>query len=139
MPGVSWVMRGSFLLMGIGSCLLSLSALDDVEQLSVGLQKDGRIVVPTNQVLNPAGKQVTFPGRPVDLALAENGAVLVVKNMRDLLFVDTATGQIKQTLTTPREGGRNREVPGFSVVGLMVREGQIYAPAAETCPHRPPG
>jgi len=32
----------------------------DVTRLKVGLQPDGRIVVPTNQVLAPAGRQFTF-------------------------------------------------------------------------------
>src|SRR6516225_1978266 len=41
------------------------------DDFTVGLQKDGSVVVPTNQVLRPAGKQVTFPGRPVDLVLTE--------------------------------------------------------------------
>src|SRR5258707_456453 len=71
---------------------------DDLDQLRVGLQADGRIVVPTNQILKPAGKQVTFPGRPVDMAPCENGQTLVVKNMQSLVFIDAATGRIKQTL-----------------------------------------
>ena len=45
------------------------SAADERDRLKVGLQPDGRIVVPTNQILQPAGTQVTFPGRPVDLLL----------------------------------------------------------------------
>src|SRR5439155_2956301 len=36
---------------------------DERDRLTVGLQPDGRIVVPTNQILRPAGRQVTFPGR----------------------------------------------------------------------------
>jgi YVTN family beta-propeller protein len=89
---------------------------DERDQLFVGLQKDGRIVVPTNQILKPAGTQVTFPGRPVDLTLAEGGKVLVVKNMRDLLFIDVATGKIRQTLALPK-----KEKVGFSAIGLLAR------------------
>ncbi len=98
-------------------CVLSAAA-DDIDQLKVGPQPDGRIITPTNQVLRPAGRQVTFPGRPVDLALAEDGAVLVVKNMRDLVFIDLAAAKIKQTLTIPKAG--------FGVVGLMVRGDRVY-------------
>jgi YVTN family beta-propeller protein len=90
---------------------------DGQDQLTVGLQPDGRIIVPTNQVLRPAGKQVTFPGRPVDLALAENGRTLVIKNKNDLVFLDVATAAIKQTLTAP---------VGFSAVGLLVRGDDVY-------------
>jgi YVTN family beta-propeller protein len=89
----------------------------DPEDFAVGLQPDGRIVVPTNQVLTPAGKQVTFPGRPVDLVLADDGRTLVVKNLRNLVFLDAATGKVKQTL--PYLGG-------FSVVGLLVQGERVH-------------
>ena len=46
---------------------------DEYDELKVGVQPDGRIVVPTNQILKPAGQQVTFPGRPVDLAWLDEG------------------------------------------------------------------
>src|SRR5438132_4811000 len=97
-------------------CPAALHA-DDLDQLKVGLQPDGRIVTPTNQVLQPAGRQVTFPGRPVDLALTEDGKTLVVKNLRNLVFLDAATGRVQQTLASP---------VGFSVVGLAVWGGYVY-------------
>src|SRR5947207_10044931 len=109
------------------SCLAALLCLcgvavaqappDEQDRLKVGLQPDGRIVVPTNQILKPAGRQVTFPGRPVDLALAGDGQSLVVKNLRGLVFLDPATGQVKQTLASPT---------GFSVVGLAVQGKHVY-------------
>jgi YVTN family beta-propeller protein len=99
-------------------------AADEQDYFKVGVQPDGRIVVPTNQVLSPAGQQITFPGRPVDLAFAEEGRTLVVKNLRSLVFIDTTTGKIKQTLALPT-------VPdskiGFSVVGLLVQDKLVYA------------
>src|SRR5262249_30684156 len=91
---------------------------DEHDTLKIGVQPDGRILVPTNQILKPAGKQVTFPGRPVDLAFADEGKTVVVKNMRDLLFLDAATGDIKRTLELPRFGDKRL---GFSVVGLVVK------------------
>lgn len=95
-----------------------LLGADQQDTLKVGLQPDGSIVVPTNQILKPSGKQITFPGRPVDLALAGNGQVLVVKNDRNLLFLDLPTGKIKQTLPLPAPGGKTRL--GMSIVGLLV-------------------
>jgi YVTN family beta-propeller protein len=96
---------------------------DERDQLKVGVQPDGRIVVPTNQILQPAGKQVTFPGRPVDLLLIDNGKTLVAKNMRDLVFIDTATGTIKQTLALPAAG---KGLSGaFSAVGLVAAGDEI--------------
>jgi YVTN family beta-propeller protein len=100
----------------------------DQEQFHVGVQPDGRIVVPTNQVLDPAGTQVTFPGRPVDLALAADGKLLVVKNTKDLVLIDPVTGRLQQTVSIPRQ---RTKPPGFSVVGLLVSDGSIYASDAE--------
>src|SRR6478752_7418178 len=91
-------------------------AADERDRLKVGLQPDGRIVVPTNQILQPAGKQVTFPGRPVDLLLIEDGKTLVAKNMKDLVFIDPATGAIKQTLPMSASKALSG---GFSAVGLV--------------------
>src|SRR4051794_22046186 len=90
---------------------------DEGDRLKVGPQPDGRIVVPTNQVLKPAGRQVLFPGRPVDLTLIDGGRTLVVKNLKDLVFIDTATGKVEQTLASP---------VGFSVVGLLAQGGRLY-------------
>jgi hypothetical protein len=109
-------------------CLLAVTAAasaDERDRLKVGVQPDGRILVPTNQFLSPAGRQVTFPGRPVDLILIDDGRTLVVKNMRDLLFVDAATGQVRQTLTLPGPSG-SRGV-GFSAVGLLALGDRILA------------
>jgi len=105
--------------MALGAGLFSPLARgeDERDRLKVGRQADGRIVVPTNQILSPAGTQVHFPGRPVDLALGDDGATLIVKNLNNLLFIDVATAKIKQTLASP---------VGFSVTGLVVHEGWVY-------------
>lgn len=110
--------------------LVAISPLcaDERDTLRVGVQPDGRIVVPTNQILNPAGKQVTFPGRPVDLAFIDDGKTVVVKNMRDLVFLDAMSGEIKQTLELPKLGNARL---GFSVVGLAARGDRIYASEAK--------
>jgi YVTN family beta-propeller protein len=101
---------------------------DELDTLKVGEQPDDRIVVPTNQILQPAGRQITFPGRPVDLALVEDGRVLVVKNDRSLNFIDLATGKVRQTIAFLPIGDPK---PGFSVVGLAVHGGRIYASDAQ--------
>src|SRR6516162_5243457 len=104
------------------SCFLFLfwaNGSDKISPFHVGLQADGRIVVPTNQVLTPSGVQVVFPGRPVDMALAEEGRVLVVKNMADLVFIDVASARIKQTLKLPSKKAKEDPDPGFSVVGIL--------------------
>src|SRR5439155_1713358 len=99
----------------------------DQEQFHVGVQPDGRIVFPTNQVLEPAGTQITFPDRPVDLALAD-GKLLVVKNSKDLVLIDPVTGRLRQTVSIPRQ---RTKPPGFSVVGLLISGGSLYTSVVE--------
>jgi YVTN family beta-propeller protein len=69
-------------------------ATEPYERLRVGPLENGRIVVPTNQVLSPAGRQVIVDGRPTDLALSPNGRWLAVLNMREVMLVDVETGQV---------------------------------------------
>jgi YVTN family beta-propeller protein len=105
--------------------LLTAVTADERDRLKVGHQPDGRIVVPTNQILSPAGRQVTFPGRPVDLLVIDGGRTLVAKNMRDLVFIDTATGAVKQTLTLP--AAAKGLAGAFSANGLAVNGSRVYA------------
>src|SRR5262249_30221337 len=136
------------LCVALGSCCslpaLLAGAADDGERLKVGVQPDGRIVVPTNQVLKPAGTQITFPGRPVDLALCDEGRTVVAKNMKSLVFIDVATAKIKQTLELPDvpyrafnpiaamkkpidPDAKGHHFPdGFSVVGLRVDGDRVF-------------
>ncbi|HLJ11270.1 MAG TPA: bifunctional YncE family protein/alkaline phosphatase family protein [Planctomycetaceae bacterium] len=60
----------------------------------VGPTADGRIIVPTNQVLSPAGRQVAFPGRPNDLALSPDGTVIAVLNRNEVLSIDVDSGKV---------------------------------------------
>lgn len=103
---------------------LSTAIGQDIESRRVGVQADGRIVVPTNQVLQPAGRQVEFPGRPVDVIAVEGGRTLVAKGTHELVVIDVESGRVRQTLALP---GSGRERPGFSVVGLAAAGDRIYA------------
>ena len=114
-----------FLLSAVAVTIASFPARaddPDTSTLKVGRQADGRIVVPTNQILSPAGEQVTFPGRPVDLAWADGGNTLVVKNMNNLVFLDAKTRAVEQTLPSP---------VGFSVVGLISDKIRVIASDAK--------
>jgi YVTN family beta-propeller protein len=73
----------------------------------------GRFIVPTNQTLTPIGRLVTFPGRPVDLAMLPDNRTVVVKNLNDLILLDVDAGTITQTL-------RLRGNVGHAVTGLAV-------------------
>lgn len=106
------------------ACAVPLGAADERDRLKVGLQPDGRIVVPTNQILHPAGTQVTFPGRPVDLVAIEDGKLLVAKNMKDLVFIDPATGKVVQTLALPPAA---KGLAGaFSAVGIVAAGERVF-------------
>jgi hypothetical protein len=77
---------------------LSLSTLAQdrtaYDESHVGPQDNGRIIVPTNQVLTPAGRQVIVGGRPSDIALSPDGRLLAVLNLREVLLVNVASGEI---------------------------------------------
>ncbi len=64
----------------------------------VGPQPDGSILVPTNQLLRPAGYQLTFPGRPVDMALSADGSLLAVLNMSSLEIIRVIDRTILQSM-----------------------------------------
>ena len=72
--------------------------------MKVGTQPDGSILVPSNQLLRPAGFQVSMPGRPVDLALTPDGKYLLVKNKDDLDLVRLSDRTILQSLPFEQSG-----------------------------------
>ncbi len=105
-----------FLAVAMSTLTLALQAAE-ADQLQVGTQPDGRIVVPTNQILHPAGKQITFAGRPVDLAWTADGKTVAIKNMKSLLFYDLTTGQLHAPLVSPAD---------FGVTGLLANGDRIF-------------
>jgi len=70
----------------------------------LGTQPDGSILVPTNQLLNPAGFQVYMPGRPVDLSLIQKKGLLAVKNKNSLELIRLSDRTILQSLPFPGAG-----------------------------------
>ncbi|MEE4287335.1 MAG: alkaline phosphatase family protein, partial [Mariniphaga sp.] len=89
--------------------LLEFSATITVAQKNVmnskiGLQSDGSYLVPTNQVLTPAGFQVYMPGRPVDLAPISEKGLLAVKNRYTLDLIRLYDRKILQSLPYPSRG-----------------------------------
>ena len=102
----------------------------------VGPQSDGAFVVATTQVVAPAGKSVTFPGRPTDLALSPDGKVLAVKTTgragvdspgADIVFLDMARQEVIQFLELTK-GDNN-----FCGIAWS-RDGQtLWTTDAESC------
>ncbi|HTS17290.1 MAG TPA: bifunctional YncE family protein/alkaline phosphatase family protein [Verrucomicrobiae bacterium] len=78
----------------------------------VGPGTNGTYLVPTTQLIHPAGDTLTFSGRAIDLALAMDGKNLFVKYDRGVLMVDPQTWKIRQEVVVS-EGG--------SIHGIAVR------------------
>lgn len=74
------------------------------EKAFVGPQDDGTYIVATSQRIDPAGENIIFPGRPVDLALNADESILAVKNINNIVFIKPSTKEILQTLRLPKGG-----------------------------------
>ncbi|MCP4640763.1 MAG: bifunctional YncE family protein/alkaline phosphatase family protein [bacterium] len=77
---------------------------DFLDQAVVGPQKDGTYVVPTSQVVAPAGETILFPGRPVGIAIHPKLDLIALKNKADVVFLSTSERKIIQTLALPKQG-----------------------------------
>ena len=97
-----------------------MEAQNNLGYKKVGPQGDGSILVPTNQLLRPAGFQVNFPGRPVDLALIEDGDLLAVKNKSSLELIRLSDRTILQSLQFPQSGS------SFTGIYYSEKSRQIY-------------
>ena len=92
-------------LFSVFSVVLVLTVLTaEAQNIKVGPQPDESILVPTNQLLRPAGFQVHFPGRPVDLALIPDKNLLVVKNRKSLDVIRIQDRTILQSLAYKSSG-----------------------------------
>ncbi len=84
--------------------IVTAEAQTDGTTIKVGPQPDGSVLVPTNQLLRPAGFQVYFPGRPVDLALIPGKKLLAIKNRKSLDIIRLQDRTILQSLAFKRSG-----------------------------------
>ncbi len=127
--GLVVVLGGILLAMGQDS-----DRLDDKISKKIGPQPDGTVLVPTNQLLSPAGFQVLFPGRPTDLALSPDGTLLAVKNIGDIVLIRMQDRAILQTLAVEK-GGQGFHGILFSADGKRVyttdSQGRIHVAALE--------
>ena len=97
----------------VPSCLLLLCGLGfaadpptvEYDRARIGTLNDGRIAVPTNQVLSPFGRQVDFAGRPTDVALSPDGRWLAVLNRANVLMIDAEVGTVVHEAKYPDGGG----------------------------------
>lgn len=88
---------------------VATSPVEGSAACQVGRQEDGSVVLPTNQVITPAGQQIEFLGRPVDVALRPDGktaAFLTNSNPEPITVVDLATNQVVQLFDPGSEPGQ---------------------------------
>ncbi|WLT30672.1 bifunctional YncE family protein/alkaline phosphatase family protein [Geothrix sp. PMB-07] len=64
----------------------------------VGTASEGATLVATGQRVRPAGKVLAFPGRPLDLALAQDGSTLLAKTDEGVLVLDPGAWTLRQSL-----------------------------------------
>jgi YVTN family beta-propeller protein len=98
-----------------------------ISNLKVGPQQDGSILVPSNQLVRPAGFQVYLPGRPVDLSITPDEKLLIVKNMKSLDLIRLSDRAILQSLPFTESGS------SFTGICLSNDGRKIYVTDAEDC------
>ena len=77
----------------------------EFKEALVGDLGEGRCLVPTNQVLSPAGDSIYLPDRPHDVALSPDGRFAAVLGMRRIYFLDAGDFEILSatTFTAPKK------------------------------------
>ena len=86
----------------------------------LGRQSEGFYLLPTNQLIRPAGQQSAITGRPVDMAFDSHKRLLAVLNWRSILLLDAA-------------GNKLGEIPSraTSYIGIAFRPGDRELWASE--------
>ena len=96
-----------FLSLAFMQCTVKTGEREESNAKLVGPQPDGSILVPTNQLLRPAGFQIQFQGRPVDLGLSPNGSWMAVLNKNSLELIRVNDRTIVQRLPINKGGSYN--------------------------------
>lgn len=107
----SLLLLGCSLLGGIQSIAPAADSFANDER--VGLQRDGRVVTPVNQILTPYGRQLDLPGmRPQAIALAPSGRLLVTAGKtNELVVVDPESLKVRQRVALPGVVSEARSQP----------------------------
>jgi YVTN family beta-propeller protein len=116
-----------------GLIAVSLAALVLLAWLSVaqdpatvGPSPGGGVLVPTGQIVRPAGESLAYPGRPVDLVLSPDGSRLYAKDNTGVLVVDAVNWKVLQRLAFG-------DKIGGSLHGIALRRDgkRLYASTAQ--------
>ena len=113
----------------------TLMAASDTEM--VGRQGTNRTVLPVNQVVTPAGRQIELPGlRPQALALSPDGKTMVVSGKSsELVVLDPVSGAIRQRVVLPNaeQSEPRPDAPSSNILkpdkeGQVSYTGLVYSP-----------
>ena len=104
------IARLTGLLLGVWGTSCALTSTDQravhaaypLQQQHVGPNESDGIIVPTGQLIHPAGQTLAFGGRPVDLGLSPDQHALFVKNTGSVMVLDAAHWQLIQSLAYPK-------------------------------------
>jgi YVTN family beta-propeller protein len=66
---------------------------------------DGAMKVPTGQIVRPAGRSISYGGRPLDLCLSADGALAFIKNTGGVSVIDTRDWRLTQALSFVEDNG----------------------------------
>ena len=87
----------AFLVLGVASGFAVLSNIRNI-----GVQSDGRILIPTGQLLSPAGRHIEVNDRPLGMTISPDHTTLAVStgsnfNPRAVHLIDLAQNRVMQT------------------------------------------
>lgn len=87
----------------VSSALAETPVRTPAKPEAVGRVAPNRYIIPTNQILTPAGRQIDLPRmRPQAVALSPDGSLLIATGKTsDLVVLDPATGAIRQKVLLP--------------------------------------
>src|SRR5262245_66592207 len=93
-----WFLTSALVLFGLIAVALAIRS-----NVPVGVQPDGRILVPNGQALTPAGEHIEVNDRPLGMVLSPNGQFLAVVTgsnfaPRALHLIEVSTKTITQTI-----------------------------------------
>ena len=121
--------------------------------LSIGMQPDGSIMIPTGQMLTPAGDHIEVSDRPLGMVLSPDGTLMAVVTgsnfgTRSLHTIDVQTRTLKQSISIGNSfvgvafspagdriyvgGGASNDVKFFRLdpVGTFVADGTLAVAGA---------
>ncbi|MBN1457749.1 MAG: bifunctional YncE family protein/alkaline phosphatase family protein [Sedimentisphaerales bacterium] len=124
---ISLCVLGIMLASLLAGCSLDLSRS---KTAPVGLISKNRYILPTGQILTPAGQQIRVPGlRPQALALSPDGELVVTSGKNNHLYViDAATGNILQKAAMPGDTAKSSQELTEDPEALLSLTGLIFSP-----------